>query len=109
MEELRRDFEPDLARDLEAVFGARRLVDFLLVRALPHVFRLVDVFPDADVKFFLTARPEVRARRRHEELTAKGDPTFRNAARTEAGNVLGFDADNSQARAHTVGGVVHRG
>ncbi len=30
------------------------------------------VFPDADVKFFLTARPEVRARRRHEELVAKG-------------------------------------
>jgi len=30
------------------------------------------VFPDADVKFFLTARPEVRARRRFEELAAKG-------------------------------------
>ncbi len=30
------------------------------------------VFPDADVKFFLTARAEVRARRRYEELTAKG-------------------------------------
>jgi len=30
------------------------------------------VFPDADVKFFLTARPEVRARRRFEELQAKG-------------------------------------
>ncbi|MBV9947953.1 MAG: (d)CMP kinase [Myxococcales bacterium] len=30
------------------------------------------VFPDAEVKFFLTARPEVRARRRHEELSAKG-------------------------------------
>jgi cytidylate kinase len=30
------------------------------------------VFPDAEVKFFLTARPEVRARRRHEELAAKG-------------------------------------
>ena len=32
------------------------------------------VFPDADVKFFLTATPEVRARRRHHELAAKGDP-----------------------------------
>jgi cytidylate kinase len=30
------------------------------------------VFPDADAKFFLTASPEVRARRRFEELTAKG-------------------------------------
>jgi len=30
------------------------------------------VFPDAEVKFFLTARPEVRARRRFEELVAKG-------------------------------------
>ncbi len=30
------------------------------------------VFPDADVKFFLTARPEVRARRRFDELVAKG-------------------------------------
>jgi cytidylate kinase len=32
------------------------------------------VFPDADAKFFLTAAPEVRARRRHEELRARGDP-----------------------------------
>ncbi len=31
------------------------------------------VFPDADAKFFLTARPEVRARRRYEELLAKGE------------------------------------
>lgn len=30
------------------------------------------VFPDAEVKFFLTARPEVRARRRYDELLAKG-------------------------------------
>jgi cytidylate kinase len=30
------------------------------------------VFPDAEVKFFLTARPEVRAKRRFDELTAKG-------------------------------------
>ena len=30
------------------------------------------VFPDAEVKFFLTARAEVRARRRFDELTAKG-------------------------------------
>jgi cytidylate kinase len=33
------------------------------------------VFPDAEVKFFLTARPEVRARRRYDELAAKGAHT----------------------------------
>ncbi|HVI97385.1 MAG TPA: (d)CMP kinase [Anaeromyxobacter sp.] len=33
------------------------------------------VFPDADAKFFLTASPEERARRRFAELQAKGDPT----------------------------------
>jgi len=33
------------------------------------------VFPDADVKFFLTARIEVRARRRFDELTAAGTRT----------------------------------
>ena len=31
------------------------------------------VFPDADAKFFLTASPEVRARRRYDELLAKGE------------------------------------
>jgi CMP/dCMP kinase len=30
------------------------------------------VFPDADVKFFLYADPSIRARRRHEEIVAKG-------------------------------------
>ena len=30
------------------------------------------VLPDAPMKFFLTARPEVRARRRYDELIAKG-------------------------------------
>lgn len=30
------------------------------------------VFPDADVKFFLSADPTIRARRRYEELRAKG-------------------------------------
>ena len=33
-----------------------------------------NVFPDAAVKVFLTARPEVRAARRAAELRAKGDP-----------------------------------
>ena len=31
------------------------------------------VFPDTPYKFFLTARPEVRARRRHAELLEKGE------------------------------------
>jgi len=30
------------------------------------------VFPDAEAKFFLTATPEVRAKRRYEELVARG-------------------------------------
>ena len=33
------------------------------------------VFPRADVKFFLTASPEVRARRRHQERLAAGQPS----------------------------------
>ena len=33
------------------------------------------VFPNADYKFFFTARPEVRARRRYEELKAQGQKT----------------------------------
>src|SRR5712691_10282355 len=31
------------------------------------------VFPDAEVKFFLTASPEVRAKRRHDELVQRGE------------------------------------
>ena len=32
------------------------------------------VFPDAELKIFVTASPEVRAKRRYEELQAKGQP-----------------------------------
>jgi len=32
------------------------------------------VFPDAEVKIFLTARPQIRAQRRFDELKAKGKP-----------------------------------
>lgn len=32
------------------------------------------VFPDAELKFFLSASPEERGRRRFEELTSKGEP-----------------------------------
>ncbi len=31
------------------------------------------VFPDAELKIFVTASPEVRAQRRYDELTKKGD------------------------------------
>lgn len=31
------------------------------------------VFPDAELKVFVTASPEIRARRRYDELTAKGE------------------------------------
>jgi cytidylate kinase len=34
-----------------------------------------NVFPSAEYKFFLTASPEERARRRYLELQAKGDDT----------------------------------
>jgi cytidylate kinase len=34
-----------------------------------------NVFPNADIKFFLTAVPEARARRRFEELIEKGEKT----------------------------------
>lgn len=33
------------------------------------------VFPDAQVKFFMTADPKIRAERRHKELQSKGDTT----------------------------------
>ncbi|MEO8875794.1 MAG: (d)CMP kinase, partial [Polyangiaceae bacterium] len=41
------------------------------------------VFPDAEVKIFLTASPEVRAQRRFEELTAKGTPNVTLASTLE--------------------------
>ncbi|MEY4852625.1 MAG: hypothetical protein RLY64_41 [Bacteroidota bacterium] len=33
-----------------------------------------NVFPDAELKIFLTARPEIRAQRRYDELVEKGTP-----------------------------------
>ena len=41
------------------------------------------VVPEATAKFFLTARPEVRARRRFEELARKGTPQDLAAVRAE--------------------------
>jgi cytidylate kinase len=40
------------------------------------------IFPGADAKFFVSASPEARARRRHEELLARGLPS--DAARVRA-------------------------
>ena len=41
------------------------------------------VFPDADLKFFLEASPEVRARRRYEELFRKGAESTLEAVLTD--------------------------
>lgn len=41
------------------------------------------IFPGADVKFFISADPEVRARRRHAELIAKGIGSDPDVVRTE--------------------------
>ena len=51
------------------------------------------VFPDADAKFFLIASAEERARRRHAELAARGDPaTFEEVLADQ----LRRDHDDSQ-------------
>jgi len=51
------------------------------------------VFPDAEVKFYLTAKPEVRARRRFDELVAKGQSvTFEETL----DDVLRRDAQDTQ-------------
>jgi cytidylate kinase len=55
------------------------------------------VFPDADVKVFLTASPEERARRRHSELVARGE-TIDPAAVAE-GLVARDEADSSRETA----------
>ncbi len=78
---------PDIsmaASDVSAVPAVRRV----LVRLQQELGRLsggvlegrdigTKVFPETPHKFFLTARPEVRAERRYQELTAKGQsPDF---------------------------------
>jgi len=42
------------------------------------------VFPETPHKFFLTAQPEVRARRRHDELASKGQPVEFDTVLAEA-------------------------
>ncbi len=51
------------------------------------------VFPDADAKFFLTATPEERARRRHAELRARGEEVALEAVLAEQRQ---RDRDDSQ-------------
>jgi cytidylate kinase len=51
------------------------------------------VFPDADLKLFLTAAPEVRARRRFQELRARGDPS---TLEDVLADLLKRDADDSR-------------
>ncbi|MDJ0765573.1 MAG: (d)CMP kinase [Myxococcota bacterium] len=52
------------------------------------------VFPDAEIKFFLKASPEVRARRRYLELKHRGeDVAFEDVAREQA---LRDEADRSR-------------
>jgi cytidylate kinase len=41
------------------------------------------IFPGADVKFFVSASPEARARRRHEELLARGHDAVLERVRAE--------------------------
>lgn len=54
------------------------------------------VFPDAEVKFFMTADPEVRARRRYLELTAKGMKVDMAAVRE---NIAQRDEDDTKRKA----------
>lgn len=55
------------------------------------------VFPDAEAKFFLTASPEVRARRRFEELKAAGQPV--DQAKTVAEMIERDRRDETRAAA----------
>jgi cytidylate kinase len=55
------------------------------------------VFPDAEVKFFLTASPEVRARRRYDELVAKGQTVDLAATLQEI--LIRDERDSSRATA----------
>lgn len=64
---------------ISALAYVRRFVDDILHRAAAGRRVVMDgrdigttVFPDAEIKIFLTADPEVRARRRFDELVSKG-------------------------------------
>ena len=55
------------------------------------------VLPEADFKFYLTASPEVRARRRYDELTAKGEAV--DFEELKAGIIRRDEQDMSRALA----------
>ncbi len=61
------DVQQDMGREKNAVFEGRDMGTV--------------VFPDADVKFFLTADPRVRAARRYNELKGKTSQTLAEVAR----------------------------
>jgi cytidylate kinase len=53
------------------------------------------VFPETPHKFFLTARPEIRARRRYAELLARGQPA--NYDEVLAGSLVRDTQDSTRA------------
>lgn len=55
------------------------------------------IFPDAEIKFFLAADPQIRARRRFEELQAKGVEVDYNAVLEES--IKRDNADSSRCEA----------
>jgi len=55
------------------------------------------IFPDADAKFFVSASPEVRARRRHNELRARGVSSDLAAVRAELDERDARDAEREHA------------
>ena len=81
-EELR---TPEMSKIASAISGQKVVRDYLLEmqRDVARKHSVVMdgrdigtvVLPHADVKIFLTASPEIRARRRFEELSAKGEKT----------------------------------
>lgn len=78
--EIRRPEVSTLASAVSARAGVRRRLSYLQRRLGERGGIVLEgrdmgtvVFPDADVKFFLDATPEVRSRRRYHELKAKGE------------------------------------
>ena len=73
---------PDVSDRVSTVAALNMVREFILkqIRQMPNKNGMVIdgrdigtvVFPDAEYKFFFTARPDVRARRRFEELKAQG-------------------------------------
>lgn len=78
--EIRRPAVSDQVSRVAAIPDVRRFVNNLMRRAVRKRDFIADgrdlgtaVFPDADLKFYLDASPEVRAVRRHRELKASGE------------------------------------